>query len=68
MKSLFHVKHFISVKISLSWRCSFPKVDERRRRVMEDKIERKRMQAMKENDNKRRKLWILLARKEIPKV
>jgi len=43
-------------------------VDERRRRVMEDKIERKRMQAMKENDNKRRKLWILLARKEIPKV
>ena len=35
---------------------------------MEDKIERKRMQAMKENDNKRRKLWILLARKEIPKV
>ena len=35
---------------------------------MEEKIERKRIQVMKENDNKRRKLWILLARKEIPKV
>ena len=35
---------------------------------MEEKVERKRIQVMKENDNKRRKLWILLARKEIPKV
>lgn len=36
--------------------------------MTEEKIEKKRIQAMKENDNKRRKLWILIARKEIPKV
>ena len=35
---------------------------------MEEKMEKKRIQMMKENENKRRKLWILIARKEIPKV
>ena len=36
--------------------------------MMEEKIEKKRIQVLKENDNKRRKLWVLIARKEIPKV
>ena len=35
---------------------------------MEEKIEKKKMQLLKESDNKRRKLWVLIARKEIPKV
>eukprot|EP00794_Sanderia_malayensis_P020104 gene20104-22075_t len=54
--------------ISLLKKKRLAEIDERRRRIVEEKVEKKRMQLVKENDNKRRKLWILIARKEIPKA
>eukprot|EP00795_Rhopilema_esculentum_P002515 gene2515-710_t len=58
----------IAPDMSMLKRKRLVEVDERRRRLMEEKIEKKKMQLLKESDNKRKKLWVLIARKEIPKA